>query len=304
MERTRALLPGFVLALAVLGCGPAPAAPGPDALYADDTGFFPLGAPKAGSWRASFEEPDQTFGDYVASDPTRVTPGRDRRAFVLEGPFSERRREIAEETVAFAGLWFDLPVALLSDRELPARGFQRERDFSWVDHPVTQYRADWFLRELLPPILPEDAAVLAAVTDQDLYPEDSWNYVFGMATFEERVAVYSIARFFDSFWGRPPDGDTRRRALLRSLKLVTHELGHAFGLRHCTFYECGMNGSLSLEESDRQPIHLCPVCLRKLAGNRGFDPVRRYERLRERYEEWGLVEQAEWVGRRLARIRR
>ena len=37
-----------------------------------------------------------------------------------------------------------------------------------------------------------------------------------------------------------------------------------FGISHCVHFHCRMNGSDSLEESDRSPMHLCPVCLRKL----------------------------------------
>lgn len=37
-----------------------------------------------------------------------------------------------------------------------------------------------------------------------------------------------------------------------------------------------MNGSNSLPESDSKPLHLCPVCLRKLCWNLRVDPVRRF----------------------------
>ena len=45
---------------------------------------------------------------------------------------------------------------------------------------------------------------------------------------------------------------------------MTHEIGHMFGVKHCVYYNCAMNGSNHLQESDRRTEHLCPVCLRKL----------------------------------------
>jgi len=47
-------------------------------------------------------------------------------------------------------------------------------------------------------------------------------------------------------------------------KGVSHELGHCFGIGHCVFYACVMQGSSGMSEDDRQPPYLCPVCLAKV----------------------------------------
>jgi archaemetzincin len=52
-----------------------------------------------------------------------------------------------------------------------------------------------------------------------------------------------------------------------------------FGIRHCVYYECVMNGSNHLQESDSRPLELCVVCLRKLQSNIKFDILERYKRL-------------------------
>ena len=168
--------------------------------------------------------------------------------------------------------------------------------------PVDQYLTHWFLDRALPRRLSEDSVMLTAVTAADLYPSDDWQYVFGMAHLRRRVGVYSIGRYFPRFWGEKALPGAREKALRRACKLVTHELGHCFGLRHCIEWECGMNGSNSLEESDRRPIHLCPVCLRKLHWNRRFDVVTRYRTLKAFYEAQGLAPEAAWILDRIARI--
>jgi archaemetzincin len=75
-----------------------------------------------------------------------------------------------------------------------------------------------------------------------------------------------------------------------------------FGIGHCIFFQCGMCGSNHLAESDARPIHLCPVCLRKLQYNIGFDPVARYRKLERFYGKYGLKPEAKWVQGRLKNI--
>ena len=64
------------------------------------------------------------------------------------------------------------------------------------------------------------------------------------------------------------------------------------------YYECNMNGSNHLEETDAAPIHLCPVCLRKIQHAIEFDPRTRYAKLSEFYKANGLKEEREWVEKR------
>jgi archaemetzincin len=67
----------------------------------------------------------------------------------------------------------------------------------------------------------------------------------------------------------------------RCLKTACHELCHVFGLTHCPYYECLMNGSNLLEEADRKPFMLCPICLRKIAVYLNFmdNIVTRYKQI-------------------------
>jgi archaemetzincin len=90
--------------------------------------------------------------------------------------------------------------------------------------------------------------------------------------------------------------------LKRAAKVLTHEIGHMFGMAHCVYFECNMNGSNNLRETDGAPHHLCPVCLRKMHHAIGFDPIRRYGKLRSFYEKAGLADEAAWVGKRIEAI--
>ena len=268
----------------------------------DDSDFERMGKPKPGEWLYHFHERGQSFDDYKAAHPPRPTASR--RVVVLQpvGPFSSLERTILGKATEFAGIWFDLPTRIEPSLPLPESGWDRIRRFSWLEQPVKQYKTGYFLTRLLPGGFPADAVCYLAITMVDLYPEESWNFVFGQASLSQRVGVYSMARYFPQFWGQKESPDTYYLALRRSCKVLAHEVGHIFGLAHCVYYRCAMSGSNSLEESDRRPLHLCPICLKKLQWNRGFDTIKRYEGLREFLRNQDLKEEAAWISLRLKRI--
>ena len=113
-------------------------------------------------------------------------------------------------------------------------------------------------------------------------------FVFGVGSPDRRAGVYSLHRF----------GDRPEPLLRRGFKLSVHEMGHMFGLRHCVFYECVMNGSNSLAESDRHPLHLCPVCLVKLQHALYLDPATRYRLLARFYAKHQLMTESAFVAAR------
>jgi archaemetzincin len=242
--------------------------------------------PGPSDWLARFSEPGESFEDYCAADPARARKG-DLLRFVPVGPFSRHDTRLLEATTEFAALWFALPVEIADAAKLPENGWQR------MNGNRRQYRTRWFLDHLLPPLRGDDAVCVSGITMQDLYPEESWNFVFGQASLRGRVGVWSFARLATG---------GRTEALRRCCKVVTHEIGHMFGLVHCVVYECNMNGSNHLQETDRQPLYLCPDCLKKLAWNRGFDVTKRYRALQRFYAANGFSTEVEWTRRRLKEL--
>lgn len=65
----------------------------------------------------------------------------------------------------------------------------------------------------------------------------------------------------------------------RVCRTAAHELGHCFGLDHCVYYACSMQGTCSMMEDYRQPPYLCPVDLAKLLQATGVTPENRYLKL-------------------------
>ena len=58
-----------------------------------------------------------------------------------------------------------------------------------------------------------------------------------------------------------------------------------------------MNGCNSQTEQDRNPLHPCPVCLRKLAWNLQVEPAPYLRRLGAFCGGHGLAEEAGWFAR-------
>ncbi|CAG8936057.1 unnamed protein product [Penicillium salamii] len=65
----------------------------------------------------------------------------------------------------------------------------------------------------------------------------------------------------------------------RMCRTASHELGHCFGIAHCVYYACSMQGTASICEDARQPAYLCPVDLTKLLHATGSSAYERYEAL-------------------------
>jgi len=262
----------------------------------DDSGFQKKGEPKPGDWLSLFEERGQSFRLYVRSRPVRVREEGEVLAFLPVGRFSEDEETVLDRTVELARIWFDIDARVIEGRPLPRAGWQR------FHLGRRQYRTGYFLQNLLPDSMPPDAVCLFAVTMADLYVDENWNFVFGAASLRGRGGVYSFVRYFASFRGGQEDDESRGLALRRACKVVVHEIGHTFGMEHCIRHECLMNGSNSLEETDRQPLRLCPSCLRKLQWNRRFDVVERYRKLTVFFRRRALLPEARWTGARLDRI--
>jgi archaemetzincin len=267
------------------------------ALALDDS-FQPVPVPGPSDWLAVHREPGQTFDDFRRSQPNR--PDTRRRIIYLQplGDFRAQQSPSLETLRHYAADFFQMEVKALPPISISASGVtSRTNSMTGWQQVLTGDVLRWLQGKL-----PGDAFCLLGITMEDLYPEASWNFVFGQASLNERVGVYSFARYDPAFYGELRGKDYPALLLRRSMKVLTHETGHMFGLTHCVYFNCVMNGSNHLQESDRRPLHFCPVCLRKLQFSLGFDVVKRYEALAQCERQAGLEDEAGWVDRRLERI--
>jgi archaemetzincin len=260
--------------------------------------FEPIAAPRSGDWLAEHKEYGQTFDEFVKSKPNR--PGKVRNKIYLQplGQFPKGQISLLDKLDDYAAAYFCMEVKTLEPLDI------RQSNLTIRRNPYTgnQQILTSDILNLLKKNVPADAFCVLAITMEDLYPEPSWNFVFGQASLRERVGVYSFARYDPAFYGQKRNKDYEKILLRRSCRVLAHETGHMFGLHHCIYFRCVLNGSNHLQESDSRPLQLCPVCLRKLQYSIGFDVVNRYSKLFHFYKNNGLKDEAQWLKRRLEYI--
>ncbi len=246
--------------------------------------FRPMGKPGPNDWLAHFQEKGQTFDEYLEEDPTLPTAERHTIYVQPIGQFTKEQAKVIKLAAGYIKAFYDLPVKELSAKRLDKS--LRIKDHRIVDYPKhRQVRTGYILDEVLKPVLPNDAAALIAFTNEDLYPGDeNMFFVFGQASFADRVGVYSLFRL-DDF----ADNDTFLR---RTLKIAVHETGHMFSMRHCTKYECVMSGTNHLAETDSRPVDACPECMAKACWLSDITPADRYKRLADFCRRNGLQNEA------------
>ena len=128
-----------------------------------------------------------------------------------------------------------------------------------LDRWRNQYRSDMILEFLEWQM---EGRVLA-VTDSDLYAP-RLNFVFGQAELGGKVALVSIKRLDPIFYGEPSNPQL---LLERAVKECVHELGHTFGLDHCTNTNCVMSFSNSIADVDKKSGNLCESCRAKFKAS-------------------------------------
>jgi len=226
-----------------------------------------LGKPKEGEWLFQHSEPGQTFQKYKTQQPVRPDSIRKIIYLLPIGDFSKDQKKLIEDCRDYLSRFFEINSKILPvvpDDTISVEAKRKRKNGS------IQLLAPYIL-ELLRKKMPPDAVVLMAITEKDLYPKPSWNFVFGLASIKNKVAVTSIYRYSDTII----DPLNYPLSLQRLIKTSTHEIGHMFSMHHCTYAVCLMNGCNNLDESDSKPNRLCSECLSKMNWNLNFDLKKR-----------------------------
>jgi archaemetzincin len=264
----------------------------------DHNGFEPMPQPAPGEWLAQHPEKPQSFRDFLRAERNVPRPKRNVIYLLPIGPFPATALPL-DHLAGMARAFFMLDVQILPAVQVGDVAAQTRINVNTNKRQLLAPEVLGWLR----PRVPSDAFGLVAVTMEDLYPRPSWNFVFGMASLTERVGVQSFARQDPAFFGEPRPAGWQTLARRRATWTVLHEISHMFGLTHCTYWRCVVAGSNSQEESDRSPLHACPVCLRKLHAAIRFDPAAREEALAAAFSRLGIAGEAAWSAARAAWIR-
>ena len=163
--------------------------------------------------------------------------------FVAIGSVPEKAWDWIENAAAD---WFPMPIRRLSPLSIPDAAYDVKRK---------QYRSVEIMK-LLAKHAPHDAARVLGVTDVDL-TIPMLSFLFGQAQLEGPVALVSLCRLHQEFYGLPAQDDLLRE---RTVKEMLHEMGHTFGLVHCLEPRCAMSLATHIQLVDAKSERYCSRC--------------------------------------------
>jgi archaemetzincin len=167
---------------------------------------------------------------------------------VAIGTLPDRALDWVENAIAE---WFPFPIRRLPALPIPEGAFDAKRG---------QYQSVELMK-MLAQRAPRDASRVLGVTNVDL-AIPMLSFLFGQAQFDGPIAVVSLCRLHQEFYGLPPQESLLRE---RAVKEVLHELGHTFGLVHCAESTCVMSLATHIELVDIKAERYCARCGMQLA---------------------------------------
>lgn len=148
------------------------------------------------------------------------------------------------------------------------RTFRVPVSMQMIDFPLTrsfrssrgQYDAEAFLKEVVRLTPQGERSVYIIREDMFSPPLD---FVFGLS--RESSCIVSTARLDPRFYGTVQDLPAAGRLFgERLVKEVIHELGHSFGLPHCSDKSCVMVFSEFVDGVDAKGAEFCRSCRKAL----------------------------------------
>jgi archaemetzincin len=130
-------------------------------------------------------------------------------------------------------------ITILPSLEIPIGAYNKARD---------QYLGLAFLS-----CLHKFGGIVLGITSVDLYAE-GLNFIFGQAELNGSKGIISTYRLHSL---------NKKKFISRVVKELVHELGHIFGLEHCSRELCVMRFSNCIEDTDRKSSWYCNKCLEK-----------------------------------------
>ena len=165
-------------------------------------------------------------------------------------PSNDIAKEVMEEIEEQVKLVFHCPVTIKTGLNHLSHAYNSQRN---------QYLASTLLESLSTDKKGDDEKIIGIV-EVDLYCSHL-SYIFGEADFNSSTAIMSLYRLRQEYYGLPAD---RGIFITRACKETIHELGHIFGLQHCSNLTCVMHYSNSLADTDWKEIYFCEKCRPKL----------------------------------------
>merc|ERR1711988_253216 len=178
---------------------------------------------------------------------------------------------------------------------------------------LEQFGAHYVLAQLRSTADPRSVCTIG-LTHADLYPPNTYEFVTGMTDVSQRVAIYSVARYF----AKPQKSDDhaeddrevvvtgpQRKELMTQcmIKTLCREALKLCRMEECHLLECLMNPFPGgpPEAIRKLPLSLCCICLRKLQWLTQADLLDRYAGLPAVLGD-RFMEETVWIWERMVQV--
>jgi archaemetzincin len=145
-----------------------------------------------------------------------------------------------------AAEWFPMPIQRLPALAIPELAYDSKRN---------QYQSVEIMK-MLSEHAPQNGSRILGITDVDL-SIPMLSFLFGQAQLDGPVALVSLCRLHQEFYGLPGQDELLRERLSKE---VLHEMGHTFGLVHCSEQSCAMSLSTHIGMVDGKAERYCSRC--------------------------------------------
>lgn len=267
---------------------------GLDALAQAKNCFYPVAKPKAGDWLADQQEDGQSFRSFLRgafkAEP-HASFNTINLVIVGEGITPSVAVAIKEFTEAYYLLPVRIvgPIPLKDIKSLKMRVNESTGQRQLFCNDIMDHIQSHVCRDRQ---YARSSVCTIAVTMEDLVNREDWNFVYGLASLTDGTGVFSLFRYSPAFNGETSKSEAESQAIIlrRACKVICHELGHIFGLRHCINFTCLMNGANHVGELERQPPIECPACTKKLEQSFGWNLLHRYKGMAPQLQKVGFTE--------------
>lgn len=251
----------------------------------------------------------QTFDSFKTALPFRPNSTNNMIEFVVVGEVNKLEQRVHIQALlqhleAFIGF----PVKLrdeaipLGPQFHPRQNAERQEQFG----------AHYVLAQLRSSADPRSVCTIG-LTIADLYPPNTYEFVTGITDASQRVAVYSLARYFclgtrDTVQSPQDDersdvAKKRERMTQCMIKTLCREALKLCSMAECHLVECLMNPFPGgpPEAIRKLPLSLCCICLRKLQFLTQADLLDRYAGLPPVLGD-RFLEETVWIWERMVQV--
>ncbi|NJN78676.1 MAG: hypothetical protein HC803_10430 [Saprospiraceae bacterium] len=190
---------------------------------------------------------------FLSCEDTTILTSKFRKTKVAIQPFETFPKDITKEVKMAIDSMYDIESTILSPIDLPKHAYYSPRN---------RYRADSLIRHLRT-TKPSEYDKILGLTTSDISTTKDGYKDFGIMGLGFRPGQSCIGSLY-----RVQRGAADRKQIISRFRKVTiHELGHNFGLKHCTYDpKCLMQSAKGKATTiDKADEILCENCRKEIA---------------------------------------